>query len=38
MPKIKKYVYYLFTQNIYSPCNQVQVAVMLRTCINFVEQ
>ena len=31
------YVYYIFTENVYSACNPMQVA-FLQTCINFGEQ
>ena len=37
-PKIKKYVYYIFTENICCACNPMQVVFFLQTCINFVEQ
>ena len=38
MPKIEKYVYYIFTENICCATNQMKVVVFLQTCINFVEQ
>ena len=37
MPKIKKNVYYIFTENICSARNLVEVVVFWK-CINFVEQ
>ena len=37
-PKLKKCVYYIFTENICSAFNPMQVVVILQTCINFVEQ
>ena len=37
-PKLKKYVYYIFTENISSSCNPMQVVVFLQKCINFEEQ
>ena len=37
-PKIQKYVYYIFTENICSACNPMQVVVFLQTRINFVEK
>ena len=35
--KIKKYVYYIFTENICFACNPMQVVVFCKKCINFVE-
>ena len=37
-PKLKNYVYYIFTKNICFACSTVQLAVSLQKCINFVEQ
>ena len=37
-PKLNKYLYYAFTQNICSAWNRMQVVVFLQKCINFVEQ
>ena len=37
-PILKKYIYYIFTQNVWSTCSPMQVVVFLQTCINFVEQ
>ena len=37
-PKLKKYVYYIFTENICSACSLMQVVDFLQKCINFVEQ
>ena len=37
-PKLRKYVYYIFPENICSARNPMQVVVFLETCINFVEQ
>ena len=38
MPKIKIYVYYIFTENICPTRNATQVVVFLPECINFVEE
>ena len=37
-PKLKKYVYYVFTENICSVCNPMQVVVFLQKCISFIKQ
>ena len=38
-PKLKKYVYYIFTENICSICNPMQVMYKFQqTFINFAEQ
>ena len=37
-PKLNKYVYYIFTENICSACSLMQVVGFLQKCINFVEQ
>ena len=37
-PRLKKYVCYIFTDNICSACNPMQMVVFLQKCINFVEQ
>ena len=37
-PKLKKYVYYIFTEDIYSACSPMQVVVFLQKCINYVER
>ena len=29
-PELKKYVYYIFTENIYSACNPMQVVVFCK--------
>ena len=38
MPKIEKYAYYTFTENICSACDPMEVVAFLQTCINFVER
>ena len=38
MPKIEKYVNYMFTENICCACNPMEVLVFCKTCINFLEQ
>ena len=35
---MKKYVYYMFTENICSACNPMQVIGFLQKYINFVKQ
>ena len=37
-PKLKKYVYDIFTKNICSTCSPTQVVVFSQKCISFVEQ
>ena len=37
-PNLKKYVYYIFTENICSACNPMQEVVFLQKYINFAEQ
>ena len=37
-PKLRKYVYHVFKENICSVCNPVQGVVFLQKCSNFVEQ
>ena len=37
-PKLKKFVYYIFTENIYCVFKPMQVVVFLQKCIDFVEQ
>ena len=37
-PKIEKYVYYIFTEDICTASNPMQVVVFLQACINFVEK
>ena len=37
-PKLEKYVYCIFTENICSACNPMQVVVFCKNYINFVEQ
>ena len=32
-PKLKRYVYYIFTENICSACNPMQVVIFLQKCI-----
>ena len=34
-PKLKKYVYYIFTENICSACNPMQVAVYCKNVLTF---
>ena len=36
--KLKKYVYYIFTENICSAFSLMQVVSFLQKCINFIEQ
>ena len=36
-PKLKKYLYYMFTGNICSACSPIQVVVVLQICIYFAE-
>ena len=37
-PKLKNYVYYIFTENICSACSPVQVVVFWKKCNNIVER
>ena len=37
-PNIDKYAYYIFTENICSTCNPMQVVDFAQTCINFAEK
>ena len=37
-PKLKKYVYYIFAENICSACNPMQVVVFCKKCISFIKQ
>ena len=32
-PKLKRHVYYIFTENICSACNPMQVVIFLQKCI-----
>ena len=32
-PKLKKYVYYIFTENIYSTCSLIQVVVFCKNVL-----
>ena len=36
--KLKKYKFQIFTENICSACNPMQVVAFLQTCIKFVDQ
>ena len=37
-PRLKLKKYYIFTENICSACNPMQVVVFCKKCINFVKQ
>ena len=37
LPKLKEYMYYIFTENICSVCSPMQ-EVFLEKCVNFVQQ